>query len=781
MPQVAGFITNLQSDLSMVDRAMAALQGELVRRQRLLHRNGNLPDLQSYTARRALDPELEPLPHLLIVVDEFGELLAARPEFLDLFTAIGRVGRSLGMHLLLASQRLDEGRLRGLDSHLRFRICLRTFSAAESTSVLGVPDAYHLPAAPGAALLKVDAAPPARFTAALASPDLEALVGGVITAGRPVHQVWLPPLAPAIALDPLLRSGALGWLEVPVGVVDRPLQQEQGPLVLDLSGGAGHLAVVGAPRTGKSTLLSTIVAALAATHPPDEVQLYAVDLGGGLLHRLGDLPHVGAVCGPRDAERVRRLVRELRSLIFERERRFRDLEVDSMASWHALRRAGLDLGGYGEVFLLVDNWGALVREQPELEAEITELAGLGLHYGVHLVLTATGWAELRPGLRENLGGRLELRLNDPLESEVGRTAAASLPDLPGRGLTHSGLQFQVALPGQTRAILDRALPGRDGAVAPPLRLLPTLVGESTLATAGPEGSAVGLEVSAVERGAPATAPRAPAGLPFAVEEHRLEVVRLDLFEASPHLLVLGDAGCGKSSLLRLVANGLAARHPPDEVALVIVDPRRGLLDLTALPNLAGYAHSTTTVTQAVDQLRREFEERSAGFELLPVPSMPALAPAGAEPLVPGGPNASLALVQAPNQLGPLMGPRHVVLVDDYDLLPAATGSPLLPLLDLLGLGRELGFHLVLTRRVAGAARAAFEPVVQRLRELGGSGLVMSGDPGEGPLLGGQRAAALPPGRGFLVRPPEPPTLVQVAYRPPPATSRPAGDRGAWGG
>jgi len=776
VPQVAGLITNLQSDLSMVDRAMAALQGELVRRQRLLHRNGNLPDLQSYTARRALDPELEPLPHLLIVVDEFGELLAARPEFLDLFTAIGRVGRSLGMHLLLASQRLDEGRLRGLDSHLRFRICLRTFSAAESTSVLGIPDAYHLPAAPGAALLKVDAAPPARFTAALASPDLEALVGGAITTGRPVHQVWLPPLAPTIALDPLLRSGALGWLEVPVGVVDRPLQQEQGPLVLDLSGGAGHLAVVGAPRTGKSTLLSTVVAALAATHRPDEVQLYAVDLGGGLLHRLGDLPHVGAVCGPRDAERVRRLVRELRSLIFERERRFRDLEVDSMASWHALRRAGLDLGGYGEVFLLVDNWGALVREQPELEAEITELAGLGLHYGVHLVLTATGWAELRPGLRENLGGRLELRLNDPLESEVGRTAAASLPDLPGRGLIHSGLQFQVALPGQTRAILDRALPGRDGAVAPPLRLLPTLVGESTLAPAGPEGSAVGLEVSAVER-----APRAPAGLPFAVEEHRLEVVQLDLFEASPHLLVLGDAGCGKSSLLRLVANGLAARHPPDEVALVIVDPRRGLLDLTALPNLAGYAYSTTTVIQAVDQLRREFEERSAGFDLLPVPSMPALAPAGAEPLVPGGPDAGLALVQAPSQPGPLMGPRHVVLVDDYDLLPAATGSPLLPLLDLLALGRELGLHLVLTRRVAGAARAAFEPVVQRLRELGGSGLVMSGDPGEGPLLGGQRATALPPGRGFLVRPPAPPTLVQVAYRPPPATSRPVGDRGAWRG
>ena len=108
--------------------------------------------------------------------------------------------------------------------------------------------------------------------------------------------------------------------------------------MLDLSGSAGHLAVVGAPRTGKSTLLGTIVAALAATHPPDEVQAYAVDLGGGLLHRLGELPHVGAVCGPREAERVHHLVRELRTLVFERERRFRDLGVDSMASWHELRR-----------------------------------------------------------------------------------------------------------------------------------------------------------------------------------------------------------------------------------------------------------------------------------------------------------------------------------------------------------------------------------------------------------------------------------------------------------
>ena len=731
LPQVAGLITNLQVDLSMVDRALAALQGELARRQRLLHLAGNQPDLRAYTARRAADPRLEPLPWLLVVVDEFGELLAARPEFLDLFGAIGRVGRSLGMHLLLASQRLDEGRLRGLDSHLRYRICLRTFSAADSTAVLGVPDAYHLPAAPGSALFQADASAPVPFTAAVvaaAQPDLEVLVGPLAGAGRPVHQVWLPPLAAEIDLGPLLRVATPGWLQVPVGVVDRPLEQAQEPLVLDLSGSAGHLAVVGAPRTGKSTLLCTLVAALAATHPPDEAQVYAVDLGGGLLHRLSDLPHVGAVVGPRETERAYRLVRELRSLVFERERRFRDLGLDSMAAWHELRRNGLDLGGYGEVFLLVDNWAGFVRELPELEAEVTELAASGMHYGVHVVVSANRWAELRPGLRENLGGRLELRLNDPLESELGRSIAAALPKLPGRGLTHDGLQFQAALPGPPQAVLERAMGSRSGAVAPPLRLLPALVGESVLDLA-PGGTGAGTS----------------SGFPFAVEEHRLNLVQLDLFGEAPHLLVLGDAGCGKTSLLRLVARQLTARHPVEEVALLAVDLRRGLLDLTGLPNLAGYACTPATAVHVVEHVHSQLTERT---------------PTG------------LDLVAGPIRVGP----RLVLLVDDYDLLPASAGGPLLPLLDLLGLGGELGFHLVLARRVAGAARAAFEPVYQRLRELGGTGLVMSGDPGEGPLLAGLKAVRMPPGRGFLVQPRRPPTLVQVIYSPAPqaAGARPQG-------
>jgi DNA segregation ATPase FtsK/SpoIIIE, S-DNA-T family len=444
-----------------------------------------------------------------------------------------------------------------------------------------------------------------------------------------------------------------------------------------------------------------------------------------------------------------------------------------MTSWHELRRAGLDLGGYGEVFLVIDNWGAFARELPELEAEIAELAATGLHYGVHLILAANRWAELRPSLRDNLGGRLELRLNDPAESEIGRAVAGALAAVPGRGLTQSGLQFQAALPGPTEALLDRALarPG-GGPVAPPLRLLPALLGQRALPDPGPDQ---------------------PAGLPYAVEEHRLELVWLDLFKGSPHLLVLGDAECGKTSLLRLIAYGLAARHRPEALAILVIDLRRDLLDLVGLPHLAGYACTTTAVAEAVDRLRMRLADRTMaspsdacapGLLLPPGPPIPShgagppIPSHGAGPPIPTRPSITAV---TPSPVPPLLptwppavlaaptrdGPRYVVLVDDYDLLPATTGSLLLPLLDLLGQGRELGLHLVLARTVAGTARAAFEPVFQRLRELGGSGLIMSGDPGEGPVLAGQKATALPPGRGFLVRPRQPPTLVQVAYSPPP--------------
>ena len=169
MPHVSAVITNLAKELTLVDRMQDALSGEMTRRQELLRDAGNYASIRDYEKARANGEDLAPMPSLFIVVDEFSEMLSAKPEFIDLFVAIGRLGRSLGLHLLLASQRLEEGRLRGLESHLSYRVGLRTFSAGESRAVLGVPDAYELPAVPGLGYLKPDQSTLLRFKAAYVS------------------------------------------------------------------------------------------------------------------------------------------------------------------------------------------------------------------------------------------------------------------------------------------------------------------------------------------------------------------------------------------------------------------------------------------------------------------------------------------------------------------------------------------------------------------------------------------------------------------------------------
>ena len=171
VPHIAAIITNLEDELILVDRMRDALAGELNRRQELLRSAGNFPNVNEYERARANGAELAPLPALFIIVDEFSELLSQKPDFAELFVMIGRLGRSLHVHLLLASQRLEEGKLRGLDSHLSYRIGLKTFSAGESRSVLGVPDAYHLPSVPGSAFLKCDASEPIRFNTSYVSGD----------------------------------------------------------------------------------------------------------------------------------------------------------------------------------------------------------------------------------------------------------------------------------------------------------------------------------------------------------------------------------------------------------------------------------------------------------------------------------------------------------------------------------------------------------------------------------------------------------------------------------
>ncbi|WP_446038307.1 type VII secretion protein EccCb [Streptomyces sp. SID1121] len=768
LPHVAAVITNLADELSLVGRMGDAIRGEINRRQQVLRDAGNYPNIHEYERARAAGTALVPLPTLVMVIDEFTELLTAEPGFLDVLVQIGRIGRSLGIHLLLASQRLEEGRLRGLDTHLSYRIGLRTFSAGESRAVLGVPDAYSLPSVPGSGYLRFDMDHMVGFRAAYASgwagadaragagdSPMDLILNRLEHQGPPAHQIWLPPLDQAPPLDELLPGLAAvegrglthpgrmvdGTLVVPLGLVDKPYEQRRDVLWRDFSGAAGNLLITGGPQSGKSTLLRTLVASFALTHTPEEVQFYGLDFGGGGLSAVAGLPHVGGVASRLDPERVRRTVTEVAGILAQREEYFRSFGIGSMEVYRHGRAVGeITDQPWGDIFLVVDGWGSFRQEHDALAETITVLASRGLDHGIHVVLTANRTADVRPALKDQLLTRLELRLGDPAESEFSASVAANVPaGTPGRGQTPSKQHFIAAVPRIDGVASDEGLPAAtaslsravaqawQGPAAPRVRLLPAELPAGQL----PRGDAH------------------PAyGVAFGIEEDTLRPVFVD-FETDPFFLVYGESESGKTALLRLLARQICERYTPDEARVVVVDYRRTLLDSVPDTHLVEYAASPTTIDTHMAALKELFDKRMPPQDV------------------------------TPHQLRDRSwwsGPRLFVVVDDYDLVVNARGNPLAVLTEHLPFARDVGVHLLIARSSTGASRAAYEPFTQRVRELGAQGVVLSGDPTEGELLGNVRARPLPPGRGYFVSRRRGATLIQTGWQPmdPPGEPSPSG-------
>ncbi|WP_067456534.1 type VII secretion protein EccCa [Actinomadura macra] len=797
LPHVAGVITNLEDDAGLIERVYASLSGEVQRRQQVLRDAGNIANIGDYNHQRRQRPELPPLPHLLVIIDEFGELLTARPDFIELFLSIGRIGRSIGVHLLLSSQRIESGKLRGLETYLSYRIGLRTFSEEESRTVLDAPDAFHLPALPGFGYLKVDTSIYLRFKGsyvsgpyrgAVAASDetsgrppvlpytaynlggpagggapagaggdeaelpertvgptlLGVLVGQLARHGSRVQTIWLPPLPALTKLDTVTGPVRItergmrlpvkaGPMRVPIGVLDDARRQWQGVWNLDLTAAGGHVAIIGGPQTGKTTLLRTFVMSLALTHTPDQVAVYGLDLVGGGLQVLSRLPTVGGMAGRTDLERIRRTVEEVHGMLEHRMEVFRLHGIDGvqrLRRMHAARQVP-ELPS-ADVVLVVDGFGAIRADFEEIDGMVSDLLQRGGGYGVHVVAGMLRWNDVRIAAQSTFGQRVELRLNDPSDSTVSRKLAETISaELPGRALTDAGLFGHVAVPAlggvPDPAGLGTAVDSAVGAIrnawtgepTPPVRVLPHRLPAADLPDPG----------------------REPRLAPLGVDERAFEPLLLDLFDVDQNLIVLGDGGSGKSNLLRLVAHQLIARYSPEQVVFAVMDPRRSLREVVPEPYMGGYATTPRVCAGLAGGVAKELEER--------MPDDPSA--------VPGGTG--------------VRGPRIVVLADDYDLLTTAGQQPLAPFVPFVPSGRDIGLHCVVARRVAGAGRGLYDPLLQAMRETGSGALVMSGERAEGQLFPRLYAESLPPGRAQWIRRGESARLVQTALldeAPPPS-------------
>jgi DNA segregation ATPase FtsK/SpoIIIE, S-DNA-T family len=771
IPHIAGIITNLQDDLTLVDRMHDALFGEMQRRQEILKQVGNLPNVTAYQDLIDAGEKLDPLPHLLVIVDEFSELLTAKPDFAELFVAIGRIGRSIGVHQLLASQKLDTGKIRGLESHLSYRISLRTFSETESRDAIGVPDAYHLPPEPGSGFLKVDTTVFERFKAALVSSpytppsegpkttvpvvpyvsvnglgawiadqqaalaaatngdqsdapaskhersNLDVLCARLTDAGAPkVRPVWLDPLPTALPLDNVLdptEDGQSGTVDAIFGLVDQPAKQNQYPLRWDFTGAAGNLMIMGAPQSGKSTLLRSLVASLCFRYAPSDVVFYCIDFGGGTLRSMSEVPHIATVTPRTDVERISRTINDVLTVLEQREDLFRRLGVSGIEEFREARAEGkVPKDQPGDVFLVVDGWGVFREEYDALDYKVADIAARGLNYGIHVIVTAAQSMDVRMRMQPSFGGRIELRLNDAFDSQFGRKEMENLSkETPGRGLVDEGLQFHAALPRVDGVADDENLSSAVQSLVAALKerwpeqavarvqVLPTVVTREQL---------------------PPVDPKYP-GIPVGVLDRNLKAASADLMGSNPHLLVFGDGETGKSNLLRVLIRGHMELLPAEKLAIAVVDYRRSLLDVVPKDYQLAYATDGEKTERVCLEIAAALKKR------LP------------------GPDVTSKQLRERSWWE---GPEVMVVVDDYDLVSTSSGNPLNPLVDFFAQGRDIGFHFVVARRMGGFARAQFEPCLQRLNDLGTPGFIFSGDRLEGRVVGGVSAQVLPVGRAL---------------------------------
>ncbi|GLY92932.1 FtsK/SpoIIIE domain-containing protein [Actinoplanes sp. NBRC 103695] len=502
----------------------SVLTAEITRRQGVLARSRQATQREHQRVARA-DPTLEPLPTLLIVIDEYAELLTAMPDFVNMLVSIGRVGRSLGVHLLLSGQRLDAGRLRGLDTYLSYRIALRMFSAEESRTFLGDGRAAELPAEPGHGILRVSWNNQIPFRAAYISAprgpgptwdellehtpretEAEWVVDRLTAHDRPAPRIHpLPTSMPNSLGDVLGPAGRVDergfqlldhhlWRinELPVAVSkhDRSPAEAVRRVRTDSSA-----AIVGPPSSGRRTALQTLVCGLALTRTPDEAEIHLIDLNDTGLTTLGGLPHVRTAARKMDVVAIYRAF----------------AEIDALMG----RRSQLESRTRSRTYLVISGVHELHSRFPDLSLVLNEIQS-SRSGGVH---TITTYEDRLPVGRGFPAGANSIRLTG--EQLVGLDEV--VPLLPQ--VTTSAGPTSIG----TVRISELARQHWRGSVAPAPRMPPEIVDYESVTAEPGEGLNI------------------PVGLDLLDPDLAVASVALD---KGPGLVISGDRGSGRTSLLR---------------------------------------------------------------------------------------------------------------------------------------------------------------------------------------------------------------------------------------
>jgi S-DNA-T family DNA segregation ATPase FtsK/SpoIIIE len=593
LPHTVGLVTDLSQHL--VRRALTSLRAELHYREHLLNRK-KAKDLLAL--QREADPDAP--PYLIIIVDEFAALATEVPEFVEGVVDVAARGRSLGLHLILATQRPAGVIKDSLRANTNLRVALRMADEEDATDILGVPDAaYFDPSIPGRGAAKTgpgriqgfqtgyaggwttdkpqrpqidivemafgsgpswDApAPEKPVKEDPAGPnDIARMTSNIVKAAeslaiRPPRKPWLDELATTYDFSKLPNPRTDDRLLL--GVADDPARQDQ-PTVFYEPDRDGNMAIYGTGGSGKSAALRGIAIAAAVTPRGGPVHVYGIDCGSSGLKMLEELPHVGEIIGGDDVERVGRLLRLLRDIADERSTRFAEVRASTIGEYRKL--AGRP--GEKRIFVLVDGMSAFreTYEYSRLSALwdiFLQLATDGRPLGIHLVVTGDRPNSVPASLLASIQRRLVLRLSsedDYLTMDVPRDVLSSTSP-PGRGLL-GGFEVQLAVLGgnsnlalQAREVhkLSEAMLRQGLDKAPQIERLPDQVELNVLPAGSPDLPVIGVDDETLQ----------PAAI-----------------MAKGPLLLAGPPGAGRTVALVTLAYALRRSNP--ETELIYIGSRR---------------------------------------------------------------------------------------------------------------------------------------------------------------------------------------------------------------
>ncbi|OBI59767.1 type VII secretion protein EccCb [Mycobacterium sp. E796] len=574
----------------------------------------------------------------------------------------------------------------------------------------------------------------------------EVVLDQLSTTESRAYKMWLPPLKDPTPLNELIERDERQPLRFALGIMDEPRRHLQGVWGVDVSGAGGNIGIGGAPQTGKSTLLQTMMLSAAATHTPRQVQFYCIDLGGGGLIYLDDLPHVGGVATRSEPDRVMRVVAEVQAVLRQREATFKEHRVGSIAMYRQLREdpnQPVAADPFGDVFLVIDGWPAFVSEFPDLESQVQDLAAQGLSFGIHTVITTPRWTELKSRVRDYLGTKIEFRLGDVNDTQIDRATREIPANRPGRAMSVEKHHLMIGVPRYdgvhsadnlveaiTAAVNQVAALHTDQ--APRVRVLPELIHLHEL-DPNPPG--------------PDSDYRTRWTIPIGVRETDLSVAYTHMY-TTPHLLIFGAPKSGKTRIAHAVARAICARNSPRQVRFMLADYRSGLLDAVPdshLLDAGAINRNSASLDESIKALAINLQKRL--------------------------PPADLTTSQLRSRSW-WSGFDVVLLVDDWHMIVAAAGGmpPMGPLAPLLPAAPDIGLHIIVTCQMSYAYKATMDKFVGAAFGAGSPTMFLSGDKQEFPSREIQ-VKRRPPGQAFLVAP-EGKEVIQAAYIDPPEEVQP---------